>query len=201
MNINDQISSALAKIDEKYYPFVLGGIIVVIFALDFLVIMKPQMTRFSSLNKEISKLSTDFKNAQNDFRNAAQYSNDAIRLKEQINKMNYKITAKEQVPLILERISRIASQNRIEIDQMMPNMDAQQSLLKNNEGQYYEIPIFMETRCGYHDFGRFLNAVEKDDMFLRVADFILMANSADPVHHRVQLRIKAIIFDKAVSSN
>ncbi len=200
MNINDKISNFLATLDEKYYPFVLGGIAVVLLCLDFFIVMKPQITRLSSLNKEISTSKTDLKNAQNDFNNAAQYSNDAIRLKEQINTMNYKVTTKEEVPLILERISRMANQNQVEIDQIMPNLDGQELLLKNSDGQYYALPIFIEARCGYHDFGRFLNAVETDDMFLKAANFTVMANLADPTHHKAQLIIKAIIFEKSVSN-
>lgn len=197
MKLPQQVTDFFAKADDKQRNIALWGAVVLILIIDFLLIMRPQISRLMFLSQEISKRKTEFKTANDDIAKVMQYRNDVLQLGQKISSMNERIKSREEVPLILERISLIANKQGVKINQIMPNPDAQKSILKNNETQYFLLPIFVEAYAGYHDFGRFFNQLEGDEMYLRLDNFSLVANPGDIYRHQMQMTIQAIIFDKA----
>jgi len=67
--------------------------------------------------------------------------------------------------------------------------------LKNNDGKYFALPILIECRSGYHDFGRFLTEIEKNDVFLMIEKFTITANTQDMLKHSIKLTVNAIILE------
>ncbi len=196
IKIPEQLTNLFSQADEKKRNIAIGVAAFLILAIDFLLIMRPQISRLMFLNQEVSKRKTDFKAANDDIAKVAQYRSDVHQWAEKISSMNEKIKSREEVPLILERISLMANQQGVKINQIMPNQDGQKAILKNSEVQYYLLPIFVEAYAGYHDLGRFLNQLESDEMYLRLDNFTLSANGGDIYHHQMQMTIQAIIFDK-----
>ena len=196
MKTLEKIFDIFSRVMEKNRYLVVGIILLFIFLLDYFLIMKPQLGLLNSVNPKLTILEQDIKELRGNIPKINVYQKEINQLKEQFQKTGYRIPYKEEVSLILEGISRLANQNKIKIEQMMPVKGAQELLLKSNEGKYYSFSIFVDVEGSYHDIGRFVNKIEKDDIFKSISALSITANPKDAVHHSVKMTIKAIILEK-----
>lgn len=196
MSSFDKISQVIPKLNEKNRYYILGGLLFVIFLVDYFLVMAPQLGTLRVLNPKITLLASDIKTAEENNRMLSQYRVDQERLLEKINAANKRIISKEEVPLIMEKISRMANKAGVKIDQIMPLKGSEEMVMKNNEGKYYSLPILIDARSGFHGFGRFINDLEKYEGFLSVANFMFAADANDTTHHVAKLTVKVIIFER-----
>ena len=201
MNPLDKISGLLPKIDEKNRYYILGGILVFIFLMDYFLVLQPQLSTLRSINPKITLLEGDLNNARDNVKKTNQYEADLVKLREQLKAIERQVISKEEVPMVLEKISRMANKFSVKIDQIMPLKGSEEIALKNKENRYLYLPILVQARSGYHNFGRFLNALETDAIFLNVTDFSFTADGNDPERHVAKLTIKIIIFEKTEEGN
>ena len=187
----------LKKFVEDNLYLVLGIFLLIVFLLDYFLIMKRQMDALNTLNPKLTVLRQDIAETKNNIQKSGAYQAQIARLKEQLQKTGYKIPSKEEV---LDGISRIARQNKIKIDQMIPGKGMQEVLQKDVEEQYYAFPISVEAQGGYHDIGRFIDQLEKDNVYKIISALTIESSPKDPEHHTVRLMIKTILRDKIEKS-
>lgn len=191
------IQDFLSKIDEKNRYYLLIGALVLIFLLDYFVIMRPQLVALTKIQPEIKILLQDIQTARDDTQKMGFYQGEIKRLQNVLEKTSQRVFSKEEVSAILERISRLAGETGMKIDQITPFNDDQEILLEDHKRTYYALPILLEAMSGYHDFGKFLNRLEQDDLFLSVATFSVVAG--DDMHdHALKMNLRAIIFEDKV---
>ena len=162
--------------------------------------MQPRLKDLNTINAKLGVLKQDLQQAKDNIAQMSFYQSQLVHLKEALQKSEYKILMKEEVPLILEGISHLASQNGIKIDQIVPDKSSQELLLTNKDGKYYSFPISVQARAGYHDIGRFIDQLEKDKIFKTISRLTIVGNPADPIHHSLNLTIKAVILEKEEGS-
>ena len=196
MKIQEKISDIFSKITEKNRYLVVGTILLCIFLADYFFVLKKQLELLNMINPDLAVLQQDIKEVKETIPQVHIYQNEISRMKDQFRKKGYRIPAKEEVSFILEGISRIANQNKIKIDQMMPIKGVEELLLKNKEGKYYSFNVFLQVQGSYHDIGRFFNSIETDPIFKSISAFTMTANPQDTTHHSVKMTIKAIIVEK-----
>src|SRR3989344_131290 len=160
-----KVSELIGKIDEKNRHYFLIGALLFIFLLDYFILMRPQMVILTKISPELKLLSQDIEKAREDIGKLGFYQAEVRRLESQLAQTSKTIKSKEEVSIILEQISRMANRNNIRIDQIMPSMEEQKVLLEDNKRTYYALPILVQAKSGYHDFGRFLNQMERNDLF------------------------------------
>ena len=189
-----KVSELIGKIDEKNRHYFLIGALLFIFLLDYFILMRPQLVTLTKINPEIKLLSQDSEKAQEDIGKLGFYQTEVKRLESQLAQTSKTIKSKEEVSIILEQISRMANRNNIRIDQIMPSMEEQKVLLEDNKRTYYALPILVQAKSGYHDFGRFLNQMERNDLFLYVASFSIITGE-DVRAHALKMNLQAIVFE------
>ena len=190
------IAALFEKIDKKNRYYILIGILVLIFLINYFIFMRPQLTDLPKIGPERKILTEDLKNAKEDIQKKDQYKTQVQQLKEGINRANQWVMAREDAPLILEKLSSIANKNGIKIDQMTPKSEDQKKLLEKGDLKYFSFPIQMEAKGSYHNFGRFLNTLEHEEVFLLVKGFTMSANKEDPRNHNISLTLDSIVFEK-----
>lgn len=193
--INEKISDAVENMDDKTIYYILGGILLVIFLLDYFVLMRPQLATLTKITPEIKILSEDISKAKTDMQRLPQYKKQVAELEQKILAENLKMEAKEEVPLILEHLSEIALANDIKISQIMPNEIDSEIILENNERVYFALPIEIEARAGYHNFGKFINEIEKGEVALRVKT-LSVASTNDKRQHSIKLTLESIVYEE-----
>src|SRR3989338_4757179 len=185
------------QINDKNRNYILGGILFAIFFVYYFVIMQPQLMTLRSLSPEITILSQDLKKAKDDIEKLHVYQRQVNQLQQKISLLGERIKSKEEVPVILERISNLANQYHIRVAQITPMLDTQELLMKGKEGNYFSLPIMIEARSNYHDFGRFLNDIESDSISLTVEKFSILANAQDTLKHEIKLTVNAVVLEPA----
>lgn len=190
-----KISELISKIDEKNRHYFLIGALLFVFFLDYFILMRPQLVTLTKINPEIKMLSRDIEKAREDIQKLSFYQSEVKRLESLLAETSQKVKSKEEVSIILEQISRMANQNNVKIDQFMPFVEDQKVLLDDNKRSYYALPILVQGRSGYHDLGRFLNQLEKSNLFLYVTSFSIIAGE-DARAHALKMNLQAIVFEE-----
>lgn len=191
-NMRESIGGAFDGMDAKVFYLILGVGLLAVFLLDYFLLMSPQLKTLSKINPEIKILAEDITKARNSMQRLGQYQNQVSKLTTDIARENKKVELRDEVPLILEHISRIASEHKVQINQIMPNVIDSEIVLENEERIYYDMPIDIEAKAAYHDLGRFVNAIEKGSIFLKVGELTIAG-----IEGRKDLSIK-ITFDALV---
>jgi len=192
--ILSKISSAVEKIDDKNRYYVFVGILLLVLLLDYFLLMSPQLSALRKISPEINILATDIKKAKEDMAKLDSYKMDLQRMNEKFAEANLKVKSRAEISTILEYIANVASETGVKIDQIMPDTINQELLTENKQRKYFNLPIYMEARSGYHNFGRFLNKIEQNDVSLRIGTFTIVATS-DMRNHAIKLTFKAMVFE------
>ena len=192
---SDKVVAKLQDMDPKNWYYVFAAIIFVIFVADYFLLMKPQLGTLSKMNPEIKKLSDNLRTTKTDIARITQYKDQVQELKHQVDQLRLRVRTKQEVPFIIEKISRMAHKNDFKVDQIMPNTLQESVLLEHSERTYYDLPILIEARSTYHDFGRFINALESDDTFFKVDEFTVAAMSGSRLN-TVKMTLKTIVYDE-----
>ena len=100
-----------------------------------------------------------------------------------------KLPAQQEIPALLENLSKMAKNANITIIGITPAASKTAKEKKNQNQVYKEIPILIKAKSGYHELGRFLNNLENADRFMKVTDISIKANAALPKKHDVQLMV------------
>ncbi|MCA9393380.1 MAG: type 4a pilus biogenesis protein PilO [Candidatus Omnitrophica bacterium] len=191
-SMKETIGGTFEGMDAKVFYLILGVGLLAVFLLDYFLLMAPQLKTLSKINPEIKILGEDIGKARNNIQRLAQYQSQVTKLTADIALENKKVELRDEVPLILEHISRVAGEYKVKINQIMPNVIDSEIVLENDERIYYDLPIDIEARAGYHDLGRFVNAIEQGSIFLKVGELTIAG-----IEGRKDLSIK-VTFDALV---
>lgn len=107
--------------------------------------------------------------------------------KDKIELYEQKLPAQQEIPSLLENLSKMARNANISIIGITPVVLKMQKEQKS--AVYKEIPILITAKSGYHELGRFLSNLENGDRFMKVVDISIKANSTTPKKHDVELMV------------
>jgi type IV pilus assembly protein PilO len=106
---------------------------------------------------------------------------------EKIEVYEKKLPAQQEIPRLLEDLSKMARNANITIIGITP------VILKGQKEKkvqvYQEIPILITAKSSYHEFGHFLSNLENGDRFIKVVDISIKANATAPKKHDVELMV------------
>ncbi len=194
-NVKESLGSKLEHMDAKVFYIILAVGLLVLFLLDYFVLMAPQLKTLSKINPEIKILREDISRARDNIQRLGNYESQVRKYEADIAVENKKVELRDEVPLILEHISRIAGENKVTINQIMPNVIDSEIVLENDERVYYDLPIDIEARAAYHDLGRFVNAIEQGSIFLKVGE-LTIAGVEGRKDLSIRITFDALVYDE-----
>lgn len=197
MSAIDPIIDRLKKLDPKYHYFILGGALLLVFLLNYFLLLRPLLGSLNKVNTQISELQHNLADVKTDIARVDQNRKQLESIRNQVNEVKVKIRSAQEVPGILEDISRIATANGIKIEQLMPLKDQKVLLAKQKDVEYYALPILIQARSAYHDLGRCLEQLEQERIFYGLGNMSVVANPKDTMRHQIQFTIKAVIYEPA----
>ena len=195
LDIAEKLSPIIDAIGGKGRYYIFGAFLLGIFMLDYVFLMRPQFAALSKINPEIKIVSDQINKAKDDMAKLDSYRKDLQNMSSKFSEVKVSVRSKDEVPIILEHIAYIASETGVVIDQIMPDSLEQELLTENNQTKYFDLPIYLEARCGYHNLGRFLNRLDTEDISLRVGEFTVVATN-DQRQHVIKLTLKATVFEE-----
>ncbi len=195
MRLSEKIIGILKKLEGKNIYYVFVGILVLFFLMDYFILMRPQLVALSKIGAKVKVLSGNLGEVKIDIQRLNAYRDQSAQLRQDIKKENRKVKPKDDIPLVLERISRIAIENSFKINQIMPDVVQQELLLEDEEKRYFRLPVLMEAKSSYHNFGRFLSQIERADIILKVDSFTITAKNGGRLHN-IKMALSVITFEE-----
>ncbi|MCC6758285.1 MAG: type 4a pilus biogenesis protein PilO [Candidatus Omnitrophica bacterium] len=200
-NIGDEISSAIEKVNAKNPYLIVGivcGAILIMFYFGF---FQSKLGEITILNGDIGNLKQSLDETKNNLQRLNQYNEEVTLYRKRVEVLSKKIRNKDDIPVALENLSRLAVQSGVRIEQMMPDEARGEVVHKTADTSYIAIPIVIGARSSYHSFGKFVNSLEKEGIFLGFSDLGILTNPADNNQHMVKLVLRLAVTEKIEKSD
>ncbi len=191
------VMRGINRADIKVRYGIFAGILLAAFALDYFLLMGPQIRSLKGLEEAVKTASADVERVSNDLQRTRQLKDGLNSSRAELEAMSLKVRSLQEVPLILEEISRTANQFNVKIDQVKPMPESQETLISAPEGKYYALPIVIQARSGYHMFGHFLNTLESGHLFFTLRDWHMETGPQDAKGLLVQATLRVILTQKS----
>jgi len=134
-NIKNQMGSAVNKINEKNPSFLLAGIFTVILVVFYLFPLQFQLKTLQAINPKLEELNRETTETRNNILRVTQYKKELSRLEEKYQNLQRRIKRKEDIPFLLENISRIADKHGVKIEQKTASINLAIELVVFEGGQ------------------------------------------------------------------
>lgn len=163
--------------------------------LDFVLLMKGQLNKVKELSKETTKLKKDLDKLQGNLSKTKDFKNKQIEVEKNIHEKSKIIIAQSQLVELLKDISAIANQNNIQIIQIRPvrGMQIKPGTGSDGASSFLPVSITLDLLCDYHNFGKFLNDLEKSRVFTAVISLNINPRPPDFLKQRVALILKTYV--------
>ena len=154
--------------------------------VDFNFLLKGQLASNSKSKAELVKIINDLKALDAGLKNM-----EAVKASQQGGlKVQEKMVIFESgLTTLLHDISKLANANNVRILQIKPLRDSQ----KKAVGKFVPVLINMDLICGYHNFGKFINQLENNQVLISVENFKIELQPQDTLRQKVSLTIKTYV--------
>ncbi|MDD3374850.1 MAG: type 4a pilus biogenesis protein PilO [Candidatus Omnitrophica bacterium] len=195
-NLINKIPFEIPEMAEKMKYYLLAGLVVFILFFDYVLFMRFQINALKSISPKNIELSENLKELKRNLENMPHYQKEVSRLREKLVRVDASVLSREEIPMMLEKISRLAIAAGVQIDQIMPLKDSQELVLEREGAKYFALPIYVKGQGGYHAIGELFSRIEGDQIFMNIEDFDIMQNSAHLRNHIFKIAITIFIVEK-----
>jgi type IV pilus assembly protein PilO len=194
-DMQTDIKSILKNVDLKD-PKIQSVVLMALLALIALVLyiyflFLPQLFGDIRLVGKTLKVRADLKAARALISGKNGLEKKVAEYNEKIDVYEKRLPAQQEIPDLLESLSKMARNADITIVGITPVPPKDQ---KESGGQIYrELPIVITAKSGYHELGRFLSNLENSDRFMKVVNINVKANPLAPKKHDVDLTVHTYV--------
>ena len=164
-------------------------------ALDYFLLIRLQLQWMAAADTAIQSVAADTARVKSDVQRVGQIKQNLEISRAELESVNSKIRSMEEVPAILEEISRTANEFHVNIEQLAPVKAEKEALLAGAGSQYYSLPIVITAHSGYHMFGHFLNKLESGNLLFMLRDLRVEQGAQAAGDLTIQATLKIIVTD------
>lgn len=182
---------------KELIVFILLTLVIIIF--DFSLVLKKQFAGLAALGPKITQVRKSIKESS-----LNEYRVDTLkkRLDELVADVNAKkkgILKEDQIPSLMEEISKLADKSNIKIMQIKPIQEvSDKDKFSTASGEeYYTIALSILAKGSYHSLGQFLNGLETNDTLIKVKNIDIMPQAATPSAHDIKLSALVFVIKKS----
>ena len=185
INLIDKLTNFLNSRNPREKMMFIGFLGAGVLALDFVLFVQPVAKMFVATMPEWSAVTQDLHALQDDDKNRDQIEKSWMKAKEALTEKENMFIAPNEVPALLENLSKLAQDSGVKILTLKPEA------VMSDSGAYQRIPIKISGSAGAHEFGRFLAKLEGGKTFFRVTDVKIQNTASDIRRHSIDLSIEA----------
>jgi Tfp pilus assembly protein PilO len=185
----------LKRDPKKMTIATIAGSALVIGAFVFFLVI-PQAGKLGKVMTDHKNKKADLEAAREEISRVDAYKADIAKFGEKVDMYEKKLPLEQEMPSILENMNEMAKRSRLDIIAITP---ASSQNVRSDNGQkaaYQEFLIRLSMRCGYHELGRVLSAMENADRFMKVVDIDIKGDENAPKKHSVEMLIATYILLK-----
>lgn len=182
INLLDKLDKL--ELDKKKVFLILSVGLLLIYA-DFSFFINLQLRSLKTSGPKIIKLKKDIDTLVKDL---SAMQNKQTQVKEGTQQLKI-IISEDEIPALLQDISRIGNKNNIKIMQIKPSKELRTRQDKTSKEPVKLAPflITLELSCSYHNFGKFINDLENAKEFMAVQDVKIGHDANDYLRQSVNL--------------
>ena len=185
----------------KNNPKAVVAIVFFLFLLDVAVVLRGQMVSLSSMFSRAKKINADIQDAKNNFQFFSTNKGKKQELQQKLLETNKKILPEEELPRVLETISKFADTSLVRIQQIRPVADiaiAQKlTSAKQSQGKPQEVfvrqKIAMTVVTGFHQLGRFVAFLENSPVFFDIRQIEIRADQQLYTKQMVTILLEVVL--------
>ncbi len=171
--------SSLTPVQQKQLLSAVLGLIGLYAWLSFFLL--PQQRSLGQARLQVQELQAQVDQMQGGLARMPEMERQIAELAAQYQLPEVTKPPEQQLPELLEEISRIARQAQVRIIASKPNADV--STLSPGSSGYLEFQILIAAVGSYHSVGNFLDAVEHSSHLLRLREIGVLSNPEQITHH------------------
>ncbi|MBU4304657.1 MAG: type 4a pilus biogenesis protein PilO [Candidatus Omnitrophica bacterium] len=158
-----------------------------------LLLTGSQVIHVVKISKELSEKKKVLQELDAGMKNFAALEQEFAFLDKNFKDFINRLPSQKEFPVFLELISRMAKENNVKIIAIEPQK------VINNPGLFFvRILIFIDAFCGYHDFGKFINALESSEKLMKVETMTINADEDGGGQHQVFLALNVFCFKEGI---
>lgn len=193
----EDIINKFNRLDINVRLGIFIGVLLAILVIDYFALMQFELKTLNSINVQVKKHKEDIEKLLGDQARLGQIKKSLSLVKDDFAKLHEKIRSLQDLPFVLEDISKMAMQAQIQVDQITPSREGQEDFATVGSNKYFALPVIIKINARYHTLGKFLNVLENSNVMFLVKDLRVengeKANGLLPV----TLTIKVILADKS----
>ena len=156
----------ILKLPTQKKILILAGIIGILAFLYFYLLYFPQYKKYTELQSEVQKLSSDFEEQKKIASTLPKFKREAQELEQLFNAALKELPDKKEIPSLLMNISQMAQESGLQITLFQPQ--------KENVMDFYEeIPVKIKLSGGYHEFALFFDKVANLSRIVNIKDLAI----------------------------
>jgi len=162
--------------------------IYVLLAFDLLLVVPLQIRSVLGNNVSLHKVKVRISQYNRDKADGDDFLKEKERLSRDILSLQGRIIPRRDVSSVSAYISSKAKDNNVDIFEVTAGTEEE---YKNSGGnRYYYLPLKIEAESGYHDLGRFLNALSMGEYYLDTEEILVQGNAP---YHKTGLIISILL--------
>jgi Tfp pilus assembly protein PilO len=181
-------------VQNKNFSVLIIAVLSVLFLLDIFFVLMPEIRAIGSLDEEASLFIKKLSFGKIALAEVNKLKSEADSKMKKINQIEGRFAAEEDFELLIEEISKIASETNFKIIQIKPTREnvALNTVVKGDE-TYIRMPILIDGVSDYHSLGRFINGLESSNNLFIVDEMEIVSNLSDYKKSNMALRVRAIL--------
>ena len=181
----------------KNNPQALMVLACVIFILDMGFLLRWQFVSIHRLSTEMSQLNTEIRNSGIDTKFSGTYKNQLSDLKNEIADLNKMVIAEENLPAVMESISKFADMCGVRIQEIRPVVESgavdKATAAAAAKDVFSRKKIFISVKSGFHQLGRFMALLESNSVFLNIKNIEIHTDQQETLRQMVTMTVEVVL--------
>jgi Tfp pilus assembly protein PilO len=172
---------------EREKIMIVVMLVAAIFALDYFVFIRPLVGLYYRNAPVLEATRQELRGLRDDQKNKKVIAERWNQTKTVLAEKEKMIVATNEIPLLLENLSKSAQGSGLRIMSLVPMQNTAEMT-----GLYSRLPIRINAVAGTHEVGKFLAALEGGGTFFKITNFKMTTNPANERKQLVELQIEGL---------
>ncbi len=170
-------------------------ILAVVLLLDVAFILRGQVVSLGNMFKEARTLKTNITSAHDDAKFFTTYQNKVKDLKNELEGLNKKVVAEEDLPNSMESISKYADNSVVRILKIRPIADiaSAKAVTSKSQENFIRQKVTISAKCGFHQLGRFMALLENAPVFFDIKSIEIQTDQQEYLKHLVTIILEVVL--------
>jgi len=186
-----QIKGLFKDPQVRKYSIVGGTLLLCLLYFIFLII--PQFITVAKVSRQVKDLRANVETVENRSRRIDDMRKRYESLQEELGKYSKHLPAEKEITTLLEGFASIAKQSNVRILSITPYRVRTPEGSKELRKYYYEMPVKITAKSGYHQLSRFVSSLEKGKRIIVIDDLQIRYDKNTPRMHNVIVMVKTYV--------